>query len=95
MATIQIRVDDKLKDDAVEVFDKLGMDLSTAVRVFLKRSIIEGGIPFSMNNIMEIEKTREAIDRMCARSEELGNDKLSLDEINTIISNTRRAKEDN
>ena len=32
---VQIRVDEKLKDDAAAVYEDLGLDLSTAVRIFL------------------------------------------------------------
>lgn len=48
MATslLQIRVDDALKDEAAQVFDNLGIDTSTAVRIFLKRAVMENGIPF-------------------------------------------------
>ena len=45
---IQLRVDEKMKKDATEVFDKLGLDLSSAIRIFLARAIQEEGIPFSM-----------------------------------------------
>ena len=33
---VQIRVDDKLKDEVSAIFDQLGLDLSTAVRIFLR-----------------------------------------------------------
>lgn len=46
MALVQFRVDDKTKQEATAIFEKLGIDLSTALRMFLKRSIIMGGIPF-------------------------------------------------
>ena len=45
---IQLRVDENLKKEATEVFDKLGLDLSSAIRIFLTRAIQEEGIPFSM-----------------------------------------------
>ena len=50
MATslLQVRVEDSLKDEAAQVFEKLGIDASTAVRMFLKRVIMENGIPFRM-----------------------------------------------
>ncbi|MDD7224360.1 MAG: type II toxin-antitoxin system RelB/DinJ family antitoxin, partial [Lachnospiraceae bacterium] len=40
MATtlVQVRIDDELKNQATAVYDALGIDLSTAVRMFLKRS---------------------------------------------------------
>jgi len=50
MATslLQVRVDDSLKEDAAQVFERLGIDTSTAVRMFLKRAVMENGIPFRM-----------------------------------------------
>ena len=50
MATslLQVRVDDSLKDEAAQVFENLGIDISTAVRMFLKRAVMENGIPFRM-----------------------------------------------
>ena len=44
---IQVRVDEELKNQASEIYEALGLDLSSAIRMFLKRSIIENGIPFS------------------------------------------------
>ena len=35
-SVVQFRIDDDLKDQAAEIFDKLGLDLSTAIRIFLK-----------------------------------------------------------
>lgn len=31
---VQIRVDNKLKDEVTAIYDQLGLDLSTAVRIF-------------------------------------------------------------
>ena len=36
---VQIRVDEKLKDDAAAVYENLGLDLSTAVRIFLSAAL--------------------------------------------------------
>lgn len=35
MSTIAVRVDDKLKAEAAELFDLLGIDMTTAVKMFL------------------------------------------------------------
>ncbi len=40
MSQIAVRVDDKLKKDATEVFNELGLDMSTAIKLFLKQSIL-------------------------------------------------------
>ena len=46
--TIQVRVDEELKASADSLFASLGLDTSTAVRMFLVASIETGGIPFSI-----------------------------------------------
>ncbi len=46
MATLQIRVDDNLKKEADALFAGLGLDTSTAIRIFLNAAIEHAGIPF-------------------------------------------------
>lgn len=50
MATsvMQFRVDDELKAQASAVCEGLGIDLPTALRMFMKRTVLTNGIPFSM-----------------------------------------------
>ena len=48
--TIQVRVDDQLKESADKLFSSLGLDTSTAIRMFLIASMREGGIPFLINH---------------------------------------------
>jgi DNA-damage-inducible protein J len=48
MATLNIRVDDTVKQQAEAVFAELGLSLSTAVTVFLKQAIRCNGIPFDL-----------------------------------------------
>ena len=45
---IQIRVDRPLKEEVADIFSSLGMDISTAVRVFFQRCRAERGIPFPL-----------------------------------------------
>ena len=46
--TMQVRVDDFLKQSADELFNSLGLDTSTAIRIFLTIAIENGGIPFEI-----------------------------------------------
>jgi DNA-damage-inducible protein J len=50
MATtnIQVRVDPDLKAEAEQLFSDIGLDMPTAVRLFLKQSIINNGIPIAL-----------------------------------------------
>ncbi len=46
---IQIRVDRPLKDEVSALFASLGIDMSTAVRMFFQRCRVEQGIPFPLS----------------------------------------------
>jgi len=46
MSTIQLRVDDKLKDEAKKVYEESGLDMSSAIKLFLQQSVNQKGIPF-------------------------------------------------
>ena len=50
MATtnVSIRMDTELKAQADELFAELGMNLSTALNIFVRQSLREGGIPFEI-----------------------------------------------
>lgn len=53
-STLQIRIDDNLKEQAVALFDRLGLDLPTAVRIFLKKVVSENGVPFELKDTPRI-----------------------------------------
>lgn len=46
MANINIRIDQKLKQAASEVFNNVGLDMSSAVKLFLTQTVIVKKIPF-------------------------------------------------
>ncbi|MCH3909316.1 MAG: type II toxin-antitoxin system RelB/DinJ family antitoxin [Bacilli bacterium] len=46
--TITVRLDPETKRQAQELFDDLGISLSSAVNLFLKQAIREGKIPFEI-----------------------------------------------
>ena len=47
-ATISFRTDPTIKREAKELYADMGMDLSTAINIFLRQSIRENAIPFSV-----------------------------------------------
>ena len=49
MATIQVRIGDDDKKKAEKILKALGMDMTTAVRIFVKRITLEEGIPFPIS----------------------------------------------
>ena len=59
--TMNIRVDKDVKDNAKAIFAELGMDLTTAVNIFLRQSIRQHGIPFELRLDIPNEETKKAI----------------------------------
>lgn len=45
---ITIRADRELKKQAERVFDDLGLNMTTAMTIFMKAVVREGGIPFEL-----------------------------------------------
>ena len=92
MAVLQVRVDDELKNQAAEILDAVGIDLSTAVRMFLRKVILERGIPFDTRIDEVTLRGLLAIRQMQKISEENGNSEMSLDEINEEIRLAREER---
>ncbi len=91
MATslVQVRIDDELKAQATAIYDALGIDLSTAVRMFLKRSVMVNGVPFNMTlpkQDFKAERAVRALQELSDAASLNGTSEMTLDEINSEIS---------
>ncbi len=64
MATtnLNIRTDKAIKDQAEEIFNELGLNMTTAVNMFLRTAIREHGIPFELKLDVPNETTIAAIE---------------------------------
>jgi len=62
-AVLQTRVDEDTKKKAEKLFDSLGLDTTTAIRLFLKQSVNQQRIPFDIVPPQESfsEKTLAAV----------------------------------
>ncbi|MCR4798007.1 MAG: type II toxin-antitoxin system RelB/DinJ family antitoxin [Lachnospiraceae bacterium] len=60
-STITVRVDERVKKEAGSIFKEVGMDMSTAINVFLKQVIRSNGIPFPVSAKIPNEVTLKAI----------------------------------
>ncbi len=63
MATtnLNIRTDKDVKEQADRIFSKLGLNMTTAINMFLRTAIRENGIPFSLKLDTPNEVTAAAI----------------------------------
>ena len=48
MPTIQFRTDETTKVQSNAIFQQLGITMSDAINMFLRQSILQGGIPFAL-----------------------------------------------
>jgi len=78
MSQIAVRVDDELKKQATAIFNELGLDMSTAVKLFLKQSVLTRSIPFDVKLDSDYEIELENGDYIRTRS---------LDEYNEVTQN--------
>ena len=64
MATtnLNIRTDKAIKDQAEEIFNELGLNMTTAVNIFLRAAIREHGIPFELKLEVPNDTTAAAIE---------------------------------
>ena len=93
--TLQVRIDDDLKTQATMVYDQLGIDLSTAVRMFLKKSVAVNGIPFEVKNDSSRDRAMAALNKARSISKANGNSQMTLDEINAEIAAARKERKKN
>ncbi len=63
MATtnINVRVDTELKAQAESLFSDLGMNMSTAIIMFLKCAVSHDGLPFEVKRFVPNAETRAAL----------------------------------
>ncbi|HGC8494651.1 TPA: type II toxin-antitoxin system RelB/DinJ family antitoxin [Streptococcus agalactiae] len=89
MATVptQIRIDETVKAQATSLFNDLGMDMSSAVNIFLRQCLLCGGLPFTVEVPNYSQKTLEALaeakrisrDKTIASYDNLADLKKALD----------------
>ena len=84
MAIINIRVNDEVKKEAESIFKSLGLNMSVAMNLFLKKCINENGIPFDLklpNNetIEALEETNKILNGDIERKSYKNTNKLFED----------------
>lgn len=57
----QIRIDANIKQEASALFSRLGLDMSSAVNMFLYQCVLRGGLPFAVEMPAYSQKTFDAM----------------------------------
>ena len=61
---LNIRIDEDLKRRAESIFNELGLNMSTALTVFLRQTVRSNGIPFDLRLDVPNDETLEAIEEI-------------------------------
>lgn len=88
---VQFRADEDTKKKAARICEKLGIDLPTYFRMCMARIVQEEGIPFDLKiGIPPRNKGIELMRKISKRAEKNGISNMTLEEINTEISEARK-----
>lgn len=56
--SMSIRLDSEVKEQAQQVFNNLGMDMTTAINIFLRQAIQYQGLPF----VVRLDENRKLLE---------------------------------
>lgn len=62
-SVIQVRIDKPLKEEVGEIFSSIGLDMSTAIRMFFQRCRAVKGIPFALTAVPETPAVRVGLSK--------------------------------
>jgi len=70
--SINVNVPSDVKEEATKLFNSLGLNMSTAINIFLKKAIFERGIPFDVKQqpTKEFSESLQELDYMETHPEE-------------------------
>ena len=87
---LNIRTDKEIKEKAENIFQELGINMTTAINMFLRTSIRENGIPFDLKIDSVNDETKLAIEE----GRKIADDKtiegyVSIEELKKGLENLR------
>ena len=92
----QFRSDKALREECIEIYEAMGMDLNTAFRMFMERTRMVRGLPFPAvlpEGRMTKAEAQAVIDGL--RKEAATIPEMSLEEINAEIRAAREERKKN
>jgi len=85
--TVNVRVDENVKLGVEQLFESMGMNISTAVNMFFRQCLLERALPFQPGS-KQITLS-DAIEMAQEEVKAAGASDMSLDEINSMIAEVR------
>ena len=98
---VTVRVDEEVKRDFDVFCENVGMNITTAFNLFIRAVLRTRELPFPITDTTSLSQTKERRYReslgeafKAAQEQSIinGTDKITMDEINSIIAETRQKK---
>ena len=87
VTNLNIKIDRELKTKADKLFNEMGMNLTTAVNVFVRQAVLERAIPFRIDRgignsreTVSIEKRRETMQEIRDLLSGIDGDSINLNQ---------------
>lgn len=90
VALVQVQVDTDVKENVSEIYENLGIDLQTAIKIFLKKSIAVRGLPFELREESPKANRWSIYENARKIMQENNVPEMTLEEINKEISAARK-----
>jgi DNA-damage-inducible protein J len=96
---LSVRINRDLKEEADQIFNSLGMSMSTAITIFVRQVVRQKKIPFEIAlspdggiNSAAMRDLVAASESIWQNSLRIGTDKMTMDEIDAEIKAARAEK---
>lgn len=86
---LHVRVNSDIKLEAEEILSSLGLNMSTAVNMFLKRVCINHGLPFELRYDDYNETTKKAIEE----SYSIADSSIKYESVNDLFKDAEKWKD--
>jgi DNA-damage-inducible protein J len=90
MTQIQIRIDEKTKKSVQDILEELGLDMSSAIKIYLKQIVIQKGIPLHIvteNGLTIAEERKILINSKEAKRGKNISKKMNAKELQEYLKN--------
>ncbi len=82
--SMSIRLDSEVKEQAQQVFNNLGMDMTTAINIFLRQAIQYQGLPFDVR----LDENRQLL-QVLTDLDQNRNMSQSFESVSDLMENLR------
>ena len=82
---LNIRIDKTVKESSEKVFEELGLNMTTAVNIFLRQVIRVNGIPFEIKGNIPNQDTIEAIEESITIANDSSTGYTNIDDLKKAL----------